>query len=153
MKKAILTFFFGSAFLMGMAQTSTEPTQIGGGAQISIDKEVHDYGTIAQGANGTCEFTVTNTGDAPLIISNCKGSCGCTVPKCDTQPVAPGASTAITVRYDTKRIGPINKNVTITSNASNAPTKVVRIKGTVEQAPATPTSPEKETSPMAPVEK
>ncbi len=152
MKKAILTFFLGSAFLVGMAQTTAAPEQVvGGGAQISIDKEIHDYGTIAQGANGTCEFTVSNSGDQPLIISNCKGSCGCTVPKCDTKPVAPGASTVITVRYDTKRIGPINKNVTITSNASNSPTKVVRIKGTVEKAAATPTSPEKEKSPMAPV--
>ena len=153
MKKAILTLFLGGAFLVGMAQSEgpSKDAVVGGGPQLSVDKEIHDYGTIAQGANGTCEFTVTNTGDAPLIISNYKGSCGCTVPKCDTKPIAPGATTVITVRYDTKRVGPINKNVTITSNATNAPTKLVRIKGTVEAAKATPTSPVKETSPMAPV--
>ena len=123
------------------------------GPQLSIDKEVHDYGTIKQGDNGTCEFTVTNSGDQPLIITNCKGSCGCTVPKCDTAPIMPGAKTTITVKYDTKRVGAINKSVTITSNATNTPEKVVRIKGTVEGAPETPTSPVKEASPMAPVEK
>lgn len=102
------------------------------GPMIQLDKQVHDYGTIAQGANGDCVFMVTNTGDAPLIITNCKGSCGCTVPKCDTEPILPGHKSPITVRYDTKRTGPINKSVTITSNAANEPEKVVRIKGMVE---------------------
>ncbi len=116
---------------------------------ISIDKEVHNYGTIDQGANGTCEFKVTNTGDQPLIISNCAGSCGCTVPKCDTAPVAPGASTVITVKYDTNRLGPINKSVTITSNATNSPSKVIRITGDVVAGTTAPTSPVK-TGGMAP---
>jgi hypothetical protein len=99
---------------------------------ITVDKETHDYGTIKQGANGECTFTVTNTGDAPLIITTCQGSCGCTVPQCDTAPIKPGASSTITVKYDTNRVGPINKSVTINSNAVNAPSKVVTIKGTVE---------------------
>ncbi|HQW85538.1 MAG TPA: DUF1573 domain-containing protein [Flavobacteriales bacterium] len=152
MKKFILSFGLSALFLGAMAQDNAKP--VGGtGPQISLDKEVHDYGTIANGANGTCEFIVTNTGDQPLIITNCKGSCGCTVPKCDTAPIKPGAKTTITVKYDTKRPGPINKSVTISSNATNAPEKVVRIKGTVEAGPETPASPVKEQSPMAPVEK
>lgn len=108
------------------------------GPMIQVDKLVHDYGTIAQGANGECTFTVTNSGDAPLIITNCKGSCGCTVPKCDTEPIMPGQRSAITVRYDTKRTGAINKSVTISSNAVNEPEKVVRIKGMVEGPAGTP---------------
>ncbi len=104
--------------------------------ELSIDKEVHDYGTMDQGANGECTFVVTNTGKAPLIISSCKGSCGCTVPQCDKAPIAPGASQEIKVKYDTKRIGPINKSVTITSNATNTPTKVIRIKGNIKAKPA-----------------
>ena len=152
MNKLLSTLALGMLFLGAQAQDNAKPVG-GSGPMISIDKEVHDYGTIEQGANGTCEFTVTNTGDAPLILTNCRGSCGCTVPKCDTAPIKPGETTVITVKYDTKRIGPINKNVTISSNASNAPEKVVRIKGTVEATQAGPTSPVKEVSPMAPVEK
>lgn len=102
------------------------------GPMIKVDKEVHDYGTIPQGADGTCEFTVTNTGTAPLTITRCKGSCGCTVPKCEKAPIKPGETSIISVKYDTKRIGPINKSVTITSNAVNDPTMVVRIKGKVD---------------------
>jgi hypothetical protein len=75
------------------------------------------------------------------------------VPKCDTEPVSPGQKTTITVKYDTKRVGAINKSVTITSNATNAPEKIVRIKGTIEGGTETPTSPVKEASPMAPIEK
>ena len=102
-----------------------------GGPMITVDKDVHDYGTISQGGNGECTFIVTNTGDAPLILTNCRGSCGCTVPKCDTEPIMPGGKSTVTVRYDTKRVGPINKSVTITSNATNQPDVIVRIKGTV----------------------
>jgi hypothetical protein len=150
MKKFFLTLAIAFTGLATFAQDNAKP--VGGtGPMISVDKEVHDYGNIAQGANGTCEFVVTNTGDAPLILTNCKGSCGCTVPKCDTEPIKPGAKTTITVKYDTKRPGPINKSVTISSNATNAPEKIVRIKGNVDAAEASPTSPVKETSPMAPV--
>lgn len=125
---AILTF--GTKALA--QETTTEVTT---GPQITVDKEVHDYGTIEQGADGTCTFTVTNSGNEPLILSLCKGSCGCTVPTCPKEPIAPGASATITVRYDTKRVGPINKSVTITSNAANEPRKVVRIKGSVQAKP------------------
>jgi hypothetical protein len=152
MERSLLSLSFAACTLAAIAQDAGKP--VGGtGPMISIDKEVHDYGTIPQGANGTCEFTVTNTGDAPLILTSCKGSCGCTVPKCDTEPIKPGQKTTITVKYDTKRVGPINKSVTISSNAVNAPERIVRIKGTVEAAPETPTSPVKDQSPMAPVER
>lgn len=152
MKKLFLAFGLSALFLGASAQDNAKP--VGGtGPMISLDKEVHDYGTIPFGSNGTCEFIVTNTGDQPLIITNCKGSCGCTVPKCDTAPIKPGEKTAITVKYDTKRPGPINKSVTISSNAVNGAEKVVRIKGTVEPGSDSPASPVKEQSPMAPVEK
>lgn len=105
------------------------------GAKIKFDKEVHDYGTIKNGADGTCTFDFTNTGNQPLIISNAKGSCGCTVPSWPKEPVTPGQTATITVKYDTKRTGAINKSVTITSNAVNEPTKVIRIKGNVLPKP------------------
>lgn len=110
--------------------------EVENGAKIEFEKEVHDYGTIENGANGECTFEFKNTGNAPLIISNAKGSCGCTVPSWPKEPIAPGKTGTITVKYDTKRAGAINKSVTITSNAVNAPTKVIRIKGNVKPAPA-----------------
>lgn len=110
--------------------TATQPDP--NGPVITVDKEVHDYGTINQGDDGNCVFTITNTGKSPLIISLCKGSCGCTVPVCPQEPIAPGASAEISVKYDTNRVGPINKSVTITSNATNEPRKVIRIKGNIK---------------------
>ncbi len=109
--------------------------QVDGGAKIDFKKDTHDYGNVKYGGDGTCTFEFTNTGDAPLIISNAKGSCGCTVPSWPKEPIAPGASSVITVKYDTKRPGAIAKSVTITSNAVNEPNKVIRIKGTVMPAP------------------
>jgi hypothetical protein len=134
MKKVLLSL----AFVAGIFAFATAQSQVVSGPAISVDKETHDYGTVPFGGNGQCEFKVTNTGTEPLIISQCKGSCGCTVPSWEHNPIAPGASSAITVKYDTKRPGPINKTVTITSNAVNEPSKVVRIKGTVEPDPNAP---------------
>ncbi len=127
MKKLILSFsLILAATIAGFAQTAATT-----GAIITIDKEVHDYGTIDQGADGTCKFIVTNTGTEPLIMERCKGSCGCTVPKCEKAPIMPGETSEISVKYDTKRVGAINKSVTITSNAVNEPNKIIRIKGMV----------------------
>jgi len=146
MKKIL--FIFGILFA---ATLGLNAQAVAGGPVIEFDKDVHDYGTIEQHGNGVCEFTLTNTGNEPLIISQAKGSCGCTVPSYDKEPIMPGATSTIKVKYDTKRVGPINKSVTITSNASNAPTKVLRIKGTVQASESGATSPLMEKSPGAPV--
>lgn len=130
MRKAIFTLSLLVAAMIGFNATAQE---VGAnGPVIKLDKDVHDYGTVEQGANGECVFTVTNTGNQPLILSRCKGSCGCTVPSCPQEPIAPGQSSKIKVKYDTNRVGPINKSVTITSNAGNEPNKVIRIKGQVK---------------------
>ena len=134
MKKSILTLsLFLAAIISFNGFIAQEEKAVAiGGAEISFDKETHDYGQMEQHANGQCVFVFTNTGTAPLKITNAKGSCGCTVPKCDKNPILPGQTSDISVKYDTKRVGPINKSVTITSNAVNEPTKVIRIKGKVE---------------------
>lgn len=138
MKKFILSI----AMVVGALSFGIAQDEVIIGPGISVDKDVHDYGTLENGGDGTCVFTVTNVGTEPLIISKCKGSCGCTVPACEKTPILPGETSEIKVKYDTTRTGPINKSVTITSNAVNAPTKVVRIKGTVE-APNNGASPVK----------
>jgi hypothetical protein len=130
MKKGLFTLAILFVAFIGFNNLA-KAQEVSNGPQITVDKEVHDYGTIDQGANGTCTFTVTNTGNAPLIISLCKGSCGCTVPTCPTEPIAPGATASITVKYDTNRVGAINKTLTITSNDVVSPTTLVRLKGNV----------------------
>ncbi len=99
--------------------------------EITFMQELHDYGTIKQGDDGSCEFKFKNTGTDPLIISNAKGSCGCTVPTWPKEPVMKGQTATIQVHYDTKRVGAFTKTVTIESNAKTA-TKVITIKGVVE---------------------
>jgi len=125
------TLIVCALFLIGMA-SGAKAQQVKSGPEITFQKEVHDYGKIQQYSDGTVTFIFTNTGDAPLILSHAKGSCSCTVPNWPKEPIAPGKSSEIEVKYDTKRIGAINKSVTITSNAVNSPTKVIRIKGYVE---------------------
>lgn len=99
-------------------------------AKIEFKTETVDYGEIAKGSDGVRVFEFTNTGDAPLIISDVKSSCGCTVPEKPKDPVAPGASSAIKVKYDTNRVGKIRKTVTVYSNADQ-PIKALKIKGEV----------------------
>jgi hypothetical protein len=134
-KYSMKKVFFAFAIAIGLSQSISAQTPVASGPSIVVDKEVHDYGDVPFGGDGTCEFKVTNSGNEPLILSKCKGSCGCTVPKCDPNPILPGESSVITVKYDTKRPGPINKSVTINSNAANEPVKVVRIKRTVAPDP------------------
>jgi hypothetical protein len=99
--------------------------------EISFENDIHDYGTIKQGADGTCEFKFKNTGKEPLVISNARGSCGCTVPTWPKEPVMKGQTAIVKVHYDTKRTGAFTKTVTIESNAKTNP-KVITIKGLVE---------------------
>ena len=109
MKKLLfaLSIVFAASSLN--AQTPVEK-----GPKMVFSKEVHDYGTIKYDGDPNCSFEFTNTGDEPLIISNAKGSCGCTVPEWPKEPIAPGEKGSIKVKYDTKREGPISKTVTIT---------------------------------------
>lgn len=100
------------------------------------------YGKIKQGSTGVRFFKFTNTGTAPLVISNAQGSCGCTVPSWPKEPIMPGQSEYIKVSYDTNRMGHFVKNVTLTTNAAT-PTTVLTISGEVETAPVEVTEPGK----------
>lgn len=100
-------------------------------AKIEFKSETIDYGEIEKGSNGVRVFEFTNTGNAPLVISSVKSSCGCTIPKKPEQPIQPGKNGQIEVKYDTNRVGPIRKAITVISNA-DTPTKVLKIKGNVK---------------------
>lgn len=104
-------------------------------AKIEFKDDTVDYGKIENGSNGVRTFTFKNTGNAPLVITNVKSSCGCTVPKKPTAPIAPGEKGEIEVKYDTKRTGFIRKTITVTSNASNVKNGVsyLKIKGEIKK--------------------
>ena len=99
-------------------------------AKIEFETTVIDYGTIEKGADGIRVFKFKNTGNAPLVVSAVKSSCGCTVPKKPEAPIHPGEDGEIQVKYDTKRVNPIRKTITVTSNA-DTPTVALKIKGNV----------------------
>lgn len=130
MKKVLMIL----SFLFSIGMTISLNAQAEKGAKIEFVKLTHDYGNIKQGANGLCTFQFTNTGNEDLIIVEAKKSCGCTVPSWPKEPIPPGGKGVIEVRYDTNRTGGIAKNVTIISNAINAQTQVLRIKGNIAAA-------------------
>lgn len=100
--------------------------------KFKFDDDKVDFGTIAKGAEGVKKLKFTNVGDAPLIISNIRSTCGCTVPSWPEQPIGPGESGFITVRYNsTQRIGPFRKSISIFSNARQA-RKVIKVIGDVK---------------------
>jgi len=100
-------------------------------AKIEFETKTIDYGTIEKGSDGVRVFKFKNTGDEPLIISKVSSSCGCTIPKKPKDPILPGESGEIEVKYDTKRVNPIRKTVTVISNAKDNPTVALKIKGIV----------------------
>ena len=122
MKHLITILFIGLISLSVNAQEKA--------AKIEFKDTTIDYGTIEKGADGVRVFEFTNTGNAPLIISNVKSSCGCTVPKKPDGPIAPGETGEIQVKYDTNRVMPIRKTITVMSNA-DTPTVALKIKGEV----------------------
>jgi hypothetical protein len=137
MQKVIFSFVIMMLAVFTMqAQDAQPPVAADPNApEISFDKTVHDYGTVVQGSDATCEFKFTNTGKEPLILQKPVSSCGCTVPTWPQEPVLPGKSDVIKVTYSTHNVGPINKTITVNSNAKTARV-VLSIKGTVTAKPA-----------------
>ena len=124
-------------------------------ANITIDFEskVVDYGKIEHNADGVRKFVFTNNGTEPLIIKNAKGSCGCTVPTWPKEPIVPGATAEIGVKYATNRVGKFTKTITLTTNADKKPV-ILTVKGEVNP----PVQAKEETAPErktegSPVEK
>lgn len=122
MKKVFLSILFLSLGYTVAAQQA---------ATITFDTLVIDYGVINKGDDGVRQFRFTNTGTVDLKINQVRSSCGCTIPKKPSAPIAPGASDIIEVKYDTERVGPIRKTITVASNASNGMV-ALKIKGEVQ---------------------
>ena len=99
-------------------------------AKMTFESLTVDFGTIENGSEPLRVVKFTNTGTEPLVIKNARGSCGCTVPTWVKEPIAPGQSSTLEIRYDTKRTGTINKSVTITTN-EGPDNHVLQVIGTV----------------------
>ena len=125
MKTKLTSLFLFAAFLfVGKISAFAQ--------DIKFEKKDIDYGSIEKGANGVREFKFTNTGSAPLIISNAQGSCGCTVPTWPKETIMPGEKGVISVKYDTQRVGAFTKYVTLTTNATSETTIQLKIFGEVK---------------------
>ena len=133
MKNSILTFAMLVFTAFGVSAQEATPANPNA-PEISFESEVVDYGTIEHNADGNREFKFKNTGKEPLIITNAVGSCGCTVPTWPKEPIKPGATAVLKVKYATDRVGQFEKTITVTSNAKTA-SKVLKIKGTVKPDP------------------
>jgi len=94
------------------------------------DKMVNDFGSIAFGVPKTAEFTMTNAGKEPLIISSARASCGCTNLKYSQEPILPGKTSIVSATYNAATQGVFTKTITVTTNADPNPV-VLQIKGTV----------------------
>jgi hypothetical protein len=123
MKKVILACFLAvaSAGVVSAQTVQTTETKAANPAKapkFKFNEEIHDFGSVKEGPQAEHVFTFKNTGKSPLIIQNVSASCGCTTPEWSKEPIAPGKSGKITVRYNTQgRVGPIDKAVYIQSNA------------------------------------
>ncbi|MBK9014779.1 MAG: DUF1573 domain-containing protein [Saprospiraceae bacterium] len=116
----------------GEPAAPTGPTTV-----MSFTETEFNFGKVKAGEKVEHEYTFKNTGKEPLVISNAKGSCGCTVPEWPKEPIAPGASAKIKVNFDSKgKSGPQTKQVTITANTDPVQS-IIYIKGDVIGDPAT----------------
>lgn len=156
MKKIFLglTLIFGASVISVSAQSvtnakpvSTSTASSAAAAAISFKEPelTHDFGAIPQSTPVSYNFVLTNTGKAPLVLSNAVGSCGCTAAEWPKEPIAPGKTGVIKVTYNAAAAGTFDRTVTLTSNASN-PSVTLHIKGDVKvpptsaQAPTAPTT-------------
>lgn len=148
MKKLSLLLLLALGFCLTMtAQTDSDPAtenvvELVNGPNMVFEKTIVDYGTIDKGSDPYRMFKFTNAGTEPLIIKHAKGSCGCTVPEYAKAPIGPNEASEIKVRYDTNRVGPFTKTVTITTNElddeGNNVKRVLQIKGTVTKPQTEP---------------
>jgi uncharacterized cupredoxin-like copper-binding protein len=144
MKKSILIVAVLSAFIFtsckdnaadkvseeNVAAAADRDASTGEFPVMTFNETEFDFGTIDQGTNVEHVFKFTNTGSAPLVIVDAKGSCGCTVPSYSKSPVAPGEEGELLVKFNGSGKNQISKTVTITANTESGK-EVIKIKALV----------------------
>lgn len=139
MKKIILSAITVAAFTFcasaqekGAAKPAPAPAaaQPGNMAAFKWVETTHDFGKIPQGKPVTNEFKFTNTGKAPLVLSQVSAGCGCTTPEWSKEPIAPGKVGTIKATFNAAAVGTFNKTVTVTANVEGGSTYLM-LKGEV----------------------
>jgi len=124
MKKILMMFVIVLGFAYNAsAQTDTK-------AEFKFNEEKHDFGKIPQGTPVTTVFEFTNIGQDPLILTEVRPTCGCTIADYTKTPVKNGEKGIIKITYNAAVVSPFNKTIVVTSNAKT-PTKYLNIVGEV----------------------
>jgi len=131
MKRILSVIVFALVIVMSCSQTP-DNSQGKSSVAISFETTKHDFGTLAEGGDGTFEFVFKNTGKDPLVLNNVRSSCGCTVPEWPKEPILKGEKGKIKVSYNTRITGSFSKSISVYTNAGDP--IVLSIKGKVEAA-------------------
>lgn len=134
LRVALIGLVLGStAWAWGQSTTEAPTTQpvVEGSPRLTYSPDVFDFGEIWQGSTAKTEFTVKNTGTAPLRLG-VSTTCGCTTATRPQSPLAPGESTSFTVTYDTRRPTTADKRVIITTNAPEQKKISIDVRGKVK---------------------
>lgn len=122
--KKLLTLFA----LIGLFATTTMVAQNSdadaAGPKMEVESTTYDFGKIPQGIPAKHKFSITNSGNEPLIVQNVQKTCGCTVTDWTKDPIMPGESGYVTAQYNAARMGNFKKPITVVSNASNSPLRL-----------------------------
>jgi len=123
------------ALVLGTAGCTNTPEEKAKdkGQEIWFEEYIHDYGQLEQDSDGSWSFVFKNLGEKAFVINRVRSTCGCTVPDWPREPIEPGASGEITVKYNTATTGTFLKSVIVYSSAANSPVKL-QIKGKVVAA-------------------
>ena len=127
----LLTLFIASLSLVAQEKQLEKPVKATAEeATIVFNNDAFDYGEIQYMGDGECTFTFENTGKEPIMLTGVRASCGCTAPNWSKDPIKPGDTGEIKVKYNTRIVGPFSKAITVNSNGT--PSHIVlRIKGRV----------------------
>jgi len=130
-----IVFIISLIFMSSVVLVAQQERKVKSNAQMAFASLSHDYGSVVYGADGTYNFTFTNKAEKPIVVTNVKSSCGCTIPSWPKEPIQPGKTGSITVKYNTKLSGSFNKTVQVFSTADNSPVKL-SIRGKVNARPS-----------------
>ena len=152
MKKIFLflALFAGLTISLNAQEEVAQEEPVADGPVMTFESTTVEYGEIAKGSDPLRVVVFTNTGTEPLVINNARGSCGCTVPNWPKEPIMPGQSSQIEIRYDTKRVGPINKTVKIKTNEGDDVQHILYVKGKINDVKPEEAVPASEPSLLAP---